>query len=60
MGECNSSFVSHAHIDLIYHRIYLDKYKTCKSAEEVSAMQDAILAELQSSYEESRKDKDKG
>ncbi|KAI9569147.1 hypothetical protein HD554DRAFT_2093482 [Boletus coccyginus] len=40
------------------NRIYLDKYKTCKSAEEVTAMQNAILAELENSYQESRKDKE--
>ncbi|KAG9313654.1 hypothetical protein JVU11DRAFT_5986 [Chiua virens] len=39
------------------NRVYLDKYKGCKSAEEVSAMQDAILTELEDSYRESRKDK---
>jgi pre-rRNA-processing protein TSR3 len=36
----------------------LDKYKTCTSAEHVAAMQDAILAELEHSYQESRKEKD--
>lgn len=41
-------------------RAYLEKYRTCKSSEEVAAMQDTILAELANSYEESRKDKDKG
>ncbi|KAF8438949.1 hypothetical protein L210DRAFT_3542729 [Boletus edulis BED1] len=38
--------------------VYLDKYKTCKSAEEIAAMQDAILAEIENSYEESRKNKE--
>ncbi|KAF8551184.1 DUF367-domain-containing protein [Imleria badia] len=41
------------------NRVYLEKYKTCTSAEQVTAMQDAILAELENSYQESRKDKDK-
>ncbi|KAG8216648.1 hypothetical protein J3R82DRAFT_6845 [Butyriboletus roseoflavus] len=41
------------------NRVYLEKYKTCKSAGEVTVMQDAILAELENSYEESRKDKNK-
>ncbi|KAN0084623.1 protein of unknown function (DUF367) domain containing protein [Tylopilus felleus] len=41
------------------NRAYLEKYRTCKSSEEVAAMQDTILAELANSYEESRKDKDK-
>ncbi|KAI0327479.1 DUF367-domain-containing protein [Cubamyces sp. BRFM 1775] len=34
----------------------LDKYKTCDSAEAVSAMQEEILAELEKSYDESRRD----
>lgn len=38
-------------------RVYLEKYKTCRSAGEVTVMQDAILAELENNYEESRKDK---
>ncbi|KAI0660247.1 hypothetical protein C8Q70DRAFT_83522 [Cubamyces menziesii] len=33
----------------------LDKYKTCDSAEAVSAMQEEILAELEKSYDESRR-----
>ncbi|KAF9218825.1 DUF367-domain-containing protein [Gyrodon lividus] len=40
------------------NEMYLEKYKTCKSALEVSAMQNAILAELQESYAESRRAKD--
>ncbi|KAH0835810.1 hypothetical protein J3R83DRAFT_9668 [Lanmaoa asiatica] len=40
-------------------QVYLEKYKTCKSAEEVAMIQDAILAELENSYEESRKDREK-
>ncbi|KAG6379945.1 DUF367-domain-containing protein [Boletus reticuloceps] len=39
-------------------RVYLDKYKTCESAKEIAAMQDAILAEIENSYEESRKYKE--
>ncbi|KIJ58943.1 hypothetical protein HYDPIDRAFT_44229 [Hydnomerulius pinastri MD-312] len=42
------------------NRVYLEKYKTCKSSAEVSAMQDAIITELEESYEESRRDKGKG
>ncbi|KAI0773179.1 hypothetical protein BD413DRAFT_656578 [Trametes elegans] len=33
----------------------IDKYKTCESAEAVSAMQEEILAELERSYDESRR-----
>ncbi|KIK46604.1 hypothetical protein CY34DRAFT_800294 [Suillus luteus UH-Slu-Lm8-n1] len=37
---------------------YLKRYQTCSSAEEVAAMQETIIAELQESYEESRREKD--
>lgn len=37
---------------------YLKRYQKCSSAEEVAAMQEAIIAELQESYEESRREKD--
>lgn len=33
----------------------LEKYKTCENAEAVSAMQEEILAELEKSYDESRR-----
>ena len=42
--------------DLVASRRHLlDKYKTCDSAEAVSAMQEEILAELEKSYDESRR-----
>ncbi|KAG1766665.1 hypothetical protein EDD22DRAFT_877605 [Suillus occidentalis] len=37
---------------------YLKRYQTCSSAEEVAVMQETIIAELQESYEESRREKD--
>ncbi|KAH7906770.1 DUF367-domain-containing protein [Hygrophoropsis aurantiaca] len=37
---------------------YLERYRTCKSAEEVSAMQDTIIEELEASYTASRKERD--
>ncbi|KAG1835937.1 hypothetical protein DFJ58DRAFT_820101 [Suillus subalutaceus] len=37
---------------------YLKRYQTCASAEEIAVMQETIIAELQESYEESRRDKD--
>ncbi|KAG2747964.1 DUF367-domain-containing protein [Suillus brevipes Sb2] len=37
---------------------YLKRYQKCSSAEEVAAMQEAIIAELQESYEESRREKE--
>ncbi|KIK81229.1 hypothetical protein PAXRUDRAFT_832997 [Paxillus rubicundulus Ve08.2h10] len=40
------------------NRMYLEKYQTCKSATEVDAMQNAILAELQESYAQARREKD--
>ncbi len=36
-------------------RHMLEKYKTCENAEAVSAMQEEILAELEKSYDESRR-----
>lgn len=39
------------------NRVYLEKYQTCKSATEVDAMQNAILAELQESYAQVRREK---
>jgi pre-rRNA-processing protein TSR3 len=36
---------------------YLKRYQTCSSAEEVAVMQETIIAELQESYEESRREK---
>jgi pre-rRNA-processing protein TSR3 len=48
--------MSFVHIRLIFYfsRVYLEKYQTCKSATEVDAMQNAILAELQESYAQAR------
>lgn len=37
---------------------YLKRYQKCSSAEEVAATQETIIAELQESYEESRREKD--
>ncbi|OJA15453.1 hypothetical protein AZE42_02210 [Rhizopogon vesiculosus] len=37
---------------------YLGRYKTCASAEEVAAMQETIIAELEESYEVSRREKE--
>ena len=36
-------------------RHLLEQYKTCESAEAVSAMQEKILADLEKSYDESRR-----
>ncbi|KAG2341675.1 DUF367-domain-containing protein [Suillus weaverae] len=36
---------------------YLKRYQTCASAEEVAVMQETIIAELQESYEESRRER---
>lgn len=36
---------------------YLKRYQTCASAEEVAVMQETIIAELQESYETSRREK---
>ena len=33
----------------------MEQYKTCESAEAVSAMQEKILADLEKSYDESRR-----
>ncbi|KAF8841448.1 DUF367-domain-containing protein [Paxillus ammoniavirescens] len=42
------------------NRVYLEKYQTCKSATEVDAMQNVILAELQESYAQARREKNIG
>ncbi|KAL4073973.1 hypothetical protein J3A83DRAFT_4357867 [Scleroderma citrinum] len=39
------------------NRPYLEKYRTCQSSEEIVAMQESIISELERSYEESRKSK---
>lgn len=59
MGQYNDLPYCTSGFDSVF-RTYLEKYKTCASAEEVAAMQDTILAELENSYEESRRGKDKG
>ncbi|KAF9024246.1 DUF367-domain-containing protein [Hymenopellis radicata] len=40
------------------NKAYFEQYKTCKSSEEISAMQETIIAELEKSYENSRREKD--
>ncbi|KAK7451059.1 ribosome biogenesis protein tsr3 [Stygiomarasmius scandens] len=40
------------------NKVFLDKYKTCTTAAEVSAMQDKIIEELESNWEESRREKE--
>ncbi len=40
---------------MYFGRHLLEQYKTCESAEAVSAMQEKILADLERSYEESRR-----
>ncbi|KZP33868.1 DUF367-domain-containing protein [Athelia psychrophila] len=40
------------------NRVYLERYKACKSAEEVTSAQEAIAEELERDYEDSRRDKD--
>ncbi|PIL34458.1 hypothetical protein GSI_03234 [Ganoderma sinense ZZ0214-1] len=42
------------------NRHLLEQYKTCESADAVSAMQEKILADLERSYEESRRTSDGG
>ncbi|TEB20511.1 DUF367-domain-containing protein [Coprinellus micaceus] len=37
---------------------YIERYRTCKSSEEVVQMQEKIIRELEESYEESRREKD--
>ncbi|KAF7308975.1 3-hydroxy-3-methylglutaryl coenzyme A synthase [Mycena kentingensis (nom. inval.)] len=39
---------------------FLEKYKTCTSAEEVSRAQDQIMEELERNYAESRREKERG
>ncbi|KAJ7334308.1 DUF367 family protein [Mycena albidolilacea] len=41
------------------NRAFLERYKTCGSAEEVSAMQERIMDELEQSWEDSRRGKDR-
>ena len=41
------------------HRPYLDRYKSCTSAAEVSEMQETIIRELEQSYEQSRQENSK-
>ncbi|KAG5353131.1 hypothetical protein C0989_010153 [Termitomyces sp. Mn162] len=40
------------------NRIFLERYKTCSSAEEVSAMQDRIIDDLEKNWTESRRQKE--
>ncbi|KAJ7185112.1 hypothetical protein B0H12DRAFT_1040437 [Mycena haematopus] len=39
------------------NRMFLERYQTCDTAEEVSAMQERIMDELEKSWEDSRRDK---
>ncbi|KAJ7491989.1 DUF367 family protein [Mycena latifolia] len=41
------------------NRTFLERYKTCGTAEEVSAMQERIMDDLERNWEESRRDKGK-
>ena len=43
--------------NLRYFRYFLENYKTCRTAIEVSAMQEKIILELEADYENSRKGK---
>lgn len=38
-------------------RPYIEKYKTCGTAEQVAAMQETIIKELEDSYEQSRQER---
>lgn len=49
--------VTNSHYNV--RRAYLERYKMCKSAEEVSAAQEAITEELERDYQDSRRDKGK-
>ncbi|KAG0706886.1 DUF367-domain-containing protein [Suillus ampliporus] len=48
-------FCTNSNVDLLDGSPYLRRYQTCTSAEEVAAMQETIIAELEESYEESRR-----
>lgn len=39
---------------LLLRRPFIERYRTCNTAEEVSQMQETIMEELEKSYEESR------
>ncbi|KAJ6488063.1 DUF367 family protein [Mycena vulgaris] len=39
------------------NRSFLERYKTCSTAEEVSAMQESIMDDLEKNWEDSRRDK---
>ncbi|KAJ7281361.1 DUF367 family protein [Mycena rebaudengoi] len=42
------------------NRMFLERYKTCDTAAEVSAMQERIMDDLDKSWEESRREKERG
>ncbi|KAF7370467.1 Ribosome biogenesis protein TSR3 [Mycena sanguinolenta] len=42
------------------NRMFLERYQTCSTSEEVSAMQERIMEELEKSWEDSRRDKERG
>ncbi|KAJ7117809.1 hypothetical protein C8R44DRAFT_791457 [Mycena epipterygia] len=42
------------------NRTFLERYKKCGTAEEVSAMQESIMDDLEKNWEDSRRDKERG
>ncbi|KAJ7622935.1 DUF367 family protein [Mycena polygramma] len=42
------------------NRTYLERYKTCSTAEEMTAMQEQIMDDLEKSWEDSRRHKERG
>ena len=44
-------------LGLVVTRPYLERYQSCKTAEEVNAAQENIIQELEQDYESSRRDK---
>lgn len=47
-------FARSPHPGNLFCRPLIDKYRTCNSAAEISAMQECVLKELEDSYKESR------
>jgi pre-rRNA-processing protein TSR3 len=54
------SFTSKRILTFQPYRSYLEQYKLCKSAAEVSAAQERIIRALEQDYEDSRRDKGQG
>jgi hypothetical protein len=50
-------FASKHTLTLLSDRSYLERYRSCKSAVEVSAAQEHIIQELEQDYESSRREK---